>query len=589
MPPLTIKQAFNLALQHHKSGRLREAENLYKQILGFDPTHSGATHYLGVIAHDRGNNELAVDLIRKAIAMGPDLAEAHNNLALALQDLGRLDEAIASYQYALTLKPNFPGALFNLGIALQRQGKLDESIAACRQSIALQPSDPTALYNLASSLIGRGEIDEAIAVCRQSVAIRTVPDNSDGYRNLLYALYHHPDSDAHKLLDETREWGKRQQLFAPFDFARQDATPDRTLRIGYLSPFFFGSPDIHFILPLLANHDRSQFEICCYTATANRDRTTELLKTHCDQWFDVCRLNVAESVDLIRSHQVDVLITMSPPADPCWKIIASRVAPVQATWLTFASCTTGVSTADYRISDPFIDPPDQPASSYAEQTLRLPDTAWCYDPLSQIAPAKSSPAPAPGNVTFGSFNRFSKINAEVIATWAEILRSLPQSRLQIMAPLGSARQTLFEQFERLGVERNRIGIVERLPREQYLRQYDSVDVMLDPFPFSGHTTVFDSSWMGVPLVTRFGQTSVGRVAAAALMHLGLGELIARTPGEYVRIAVALANDLPRLKNLRAVLRPRMIASPLMDGRTFARNMEACYREMWRKWCRKSAV
>jgi predicted O-linked N-acetylglucosamine transferase (SPINDLY family) len=90
--------------------------------------------------------------------------------------------------------------------------------------------------------------------------------------------------------------------------------------------------------------------------------------------------------------------------------------------------------------------------------------------------------------------------------------------------------------------------------------------------------------MGVPVVTLVGPTVVGRAGLSQLKNLGLPELIAYNPEEYVRVAAELAQDLSRLSELRATLRDRMQASPLMDATRFARNIETAYHEMWRRWC-----
>src|SRR5262249_4910930 len=110
------------------------------------------------------------------------------------------------------------------------------------------------------------------------------------------------------------------------------------------------------------------------------------------------------------------------------------------------------------------------------------------------------------------------------------------------------------------------------------------DIGLDTLPANGHTTSLDSYWMGVPVITLVGNTVVARAGVCQLTNMDLEELVARTPDQFVNIAVELANDLPRLSGLRATLRDRRVNSPLMDAPRFARNMEAAYRSMWQRWC-----
>jgi tetratricopeptide (TPR) repeat protein len=186
MAQLAIRQAFDLALQHHQAGRLQKAEQLYRQVLAQQPKHTGAMHLLGVIAHQMGRNDAAVVLIRRAIALNPNYAEAYNNLGTVLKDKGLLDEAIAACGQAIGLNRNFPQAHNNLGNALKDKGQLDKAIAAYRQAIALNPNFPEAHSNLGMVLRNKGQLDEAISVCRQAIALR--PNYAEAHNNLGNAL-----------------------------------------------------------------------------------------------------------------------------------------------------------------------------------------------------------------------------------------------------------------------------------------------------------------------------------------------------------------------------------------------------------------
>jgi predicted O-linked N-acetylglucosamine transferase (SPINDLY family) len=135
-----------------------------------------------------------------------------------------------------------------------------------------------------------------------------------------------------------------------------------------------------------------------------------------------------------------------------------------------------------------------------------------------------------------------------------------------------------------GVKADRIEFVPRQPRPAYLQTYHRIDMGIDTLPANGHTTSLDSYWMGVPVVTLVGQTSFGRAGLSQLTNLGLPELIARSEADFISIIRDLAGDLPRLAELRRTLRGRMEASPLMDAKAFARDMEAAFRYVWREWC-----
>ena len=205
-----------------------------------------------------------------------------------------------------------------------------------------------------------------------------------------------------------------------------------------------------------------------------------------------------------------------------------------------------------------------PDEHYTERSIRLPETFWCYEPLieSQTTPL---PATASGFITFGCLNNFCKITSSTLQTWRGLLAAVPNSRLLLHARIGSHRDRIREALAGNGVDPHRLEFVDKLSLPQYMEQYHRIDIALDPFPYVGGTTTCDALWMGVPVVTLKGQTAVGRAGFSILMNLGLPELVAQTPQEYIQIAADLAGDLPRVAALRSTLRERMKNSPLMDA------------------------
>jgi predicted O-linked N-acetylglucosamine transferase (SPINDLY family) len=118
----------------------------------------------------------------------------------------------------------------------------------------------------------------------------------------------------------------------------------------------------------------------------------------------------------------------------------------------------------------------------------------------------------------------------------------------------------------------------------HLAAYGRIDVALDTFPYNGATTTCDALWMGVPTVTLAGDTHAGRIGVSLLNAIGLGELVAQTPQQYIEIASGLAADAPRLAELRRGMRARVENSPLREPVGITRAIEAEYRAMWRTWC-----
>ena len=616
---MTIQQALELAIQHHQSGRLAEAEAIYRQILAAEPRHADALHLLGVIAHQVGRDEVAVDLIRQAIALAPGAANFHSNLGNALCGKGQIDEAIATFRQAIVLKPNYPEAHNNLGNALRDKGQLDEAVAACREAIALEPDYAEAHYNLGNALRDKGQLDEAIATFRQAIvlkpelpeahsnlgnalrdegrldeaiaayrqAINLKPNDSETHSNLLLTLNYYPGFETRVIAGEERCWNQQhaeplRQFIQPH---RNDCSPDRRLRIGYVSPDFREHVVGYNVLPLLTCHDRDHLEIFCYAEVAHPDTLTERFRASAQHWRSTVGLTDEQFAAQIREDQIDILVDLAlHTAHNRLLVFARKPAPVQVTFAGYPG-STGLRTIDYRLSDPYLDPPGMGESLSSEQALRLPHSFWCYDPLdcSDLS-VNELPSRANGFITFGCLNNFCKINDAVLRLWARILHAVPSSRLLLLAPEGSPRQHALDVLGLEGDIHERIEFVSYQPRRKYLELYHHIDLGLDTLPYNGHTTSLDSFWMGVPVVTLVGQTIVGRAGLSQSMNLNLPELIAHTPEQYVQIAAGLANDLPRLHELRSTLRARTEQSTLMDAPRFARDIEAAYRQMWQHWC-----
>jgi len=227
-----------------------------------------------------------------------------------------------------------------------------------------------------------------------------------------------------------------------------------------------------------------------------------------------------------------------------------------------------------------LDPHGEKPAWSAEEVVRLPDCWCCYQPVGESPEIKALPALTAEGVTFGSLNNFAKANEGVLALWARVLEAERGSRLVMLCPEGRTRERVRAFFGARDIAAERVELVGRLPRREYLRLYQRIDIGLDPFPCNGMTTTCDALWMGAPVLTLPGKMPASRAGLSILSSVGLGELVVSSEEDYVQMAVELAGNLPRLADLRTTLRPRMLASPLMDAPRFARNVEAAYRKMW---------
>jgi predicted O-linked N-acetylglucosamine transferase (SPINDLY family) len=337
------------------------------------------------------------------------------------------------------------------------------------------------------------------------------------------------------------------------------------------------------MIPLLREHDHERFQIFCYSDVIASDDLTDRLRALADHWRDLVGVSDEKAEEIIRSDQIDILIDLTAHmARNRLLLFARKPAPVQATYLGYCS-TTGLEAMDYRLSDPFLDSPESATGCYRERTIRLARSYWCYEPCEKAPDVSASPAASNGFVTFGCLNNIVKVSPGALQIWAEILRRSPGSRLMLAAPRGVERKGLLERMQQWGLAPDQLELIDRRCWQRYMESYWSIDIGLDPFPYGGGITTLDALWMGVPVVSLSGETAVGRAGRSILSNIGLPGLVAETHGQYIEAASLLASDMARLKELRSTLRERMERSPLRDAKGHARDIEAAYCEMWRRW------
>jgi predicted O-linked N-acetylglucosamine transferase (SPINDLY family) len=508
-------------------------------------------------------------------------------VARQLHQSGQVREAVAIYQQILTQQPEHAGALHYMGVVAQQTGHNDIALNLIRKAIALQPQYPEAHNNLGSLHRDMGQLDEAIAAF--AAALKLKPDYPVAHSNLIFTMHFHPGCDASSIGRELARWNHQhaeplRRLIQPH---LNDRDPDRRLRIGYVSPDFREHPVGRFLLPLLANHDKSQFEVFAYAQVFRSDATTERLRSHVDGWRGIVGLSDDQAADLIRQDQIDILVDLAMhTANNRLLVFARKPAPIQVSYLGYPD-STGLRAIDYRLSDVHADPPGTGDSS-TEQLVRLPRTFLCYRPADAAPPVGPVPARAAGRITFGSFNAPAKVNAPLVAMWSQVLNQIPDSRLILKSPglqSDGAREHMSRYFPANLVETGRVELVGWTPTEaEHLRFYERIDIALDTFPYHGTATTCEALWMGVPIITLAGDAHMSRVGVSILRNIGLAELIADSPAQFVQIACRLASDTPRLGELRSTLRQRMRQSPLMDAPGFARDIESAYRRMWHTWC-----
>lgn len=566
-------------------GRAEEALAACTRATGIRPDFAEAHHTRGAILKDLNRPQEALAACTRAIEIRPGFAEAHNTLGIILKHLGRPEEALVACTRAIRLRPEFAEAHDNRGSLLAELGRMSEALDACEHALRLNPHRAAAHYNHANLLSNLGRFEFAEAGYRRSLEL--APDHAQAHSNLLFLMAADARLRPEDMLEQQRQWDRAHGAAGrarALPIRRRQVSPERRLRIGYVSPDFRRHSVAYFFEPLLAAHDREGFEVFCYANHDDQtqsDPVTQRLQQQAEHWRFVQPLDDHMLAQQIHADGIDILVDLAGHTEGNrLKAFTYRPAPVQAMYLGYCA-SSGLDAMDYWITDAVLHPDDSTELA-SEQIHRLPRCSFCYLPPPE-APAVTPCPSTDDRVVFGSFNHFSKLQPAVIATWAQLLRELPGSRLLIMDQYladAGIRQWLERAFAGHGVTAERLILRGRVPFAQYLAAYAEVDIVLDAFPRTGGTTTAEALWMGVPVITLAGSRYVERISASKLTALGLPELINRTREDYLATALRLARDASLRWQLRASLRQRMTDSLLCDSRGLARAMEDAYRTLW---------
>ena len=584
--------AMALAQQLHEHGDFDKAEQLYNQVLSVLPNHGDALCYLGLLRFQTGDAPTAIELLRKATLTRPMQAKFFYNLGKVHQTLGDIPEAMTAYQRAIDIDARQPQAHCNLANSLQLRGDLDAALQQFQRAMLACPTSPLlrTMYLCALNYVSAQDPQSIFAAHIKFADMFEAPLRprvkvSGTNATTTNALKNNSVSEQALHSDGAPDKLKISAISNAPTGADAPIAKQRPLRIGYVSPDFKQHSVAHFIEPVLAAHDKSKFEVFCYSNNLMADEVTQRIQSACAHWRVIADQSDEVVAKQIREDGIDILVDLAGHTPQNRLLVfARKPAPVQATWIGYPN-TTGLTTMDYRITDAFADPVGDSDRFHTEKLIRLPECFSCFEAPRESPQVGALPALTAGHITFGSFNNPLKFTPDVIEQWSHILKRVPNSRLVLKYQgLDSAFMStlLREKFGAHGIATQRLDILGKdVSQLEHMNRYNQIDIGLDPFPYNGTTTTCDALWMGVPVVVLAGNTHVSRVGVSQMQNIGLPQLIARDANDYVQIATTLAGDLEKVAALRGGLRARMSKSPLTNVARFTRNVEAAYEVMWR--------
>ena len=557
----------------------------YERALALKPDYPEAWLGRGNVFDAVRHFDDALAAYDRALELRPDYAKAWFGRGNMYSELRRFDDALVAYDRALEFKRDLAEAWFGRGRTYSRMGRDIDAIAAHDRALALKPDFPEALFGRAVSYLEINCDREALADLDKALALR--PDFEGAITFRIFVLEFAQGVGIAEQQDARRYWWQHvgAKLASQSKLQHNNSRdPARLIRLGYVSgDFRFHSAALAF-RPMLANHNKSQFEVTCYSTSNTEDDFTDHFRANADRWRNVTQLSDEEFCEQVQADEIDILIDLSGyTTGDRLAAFARKPAPIQ---VSAGATGTGLPTIDYLLSHPVICPPAiRPL--FAETIVDLP-TVMTIVPLPEGYGPTDPPMLTNGYVTFGVFNRATKVSDDVLALWARILHAVPHSHI-LMKHYGfddtQTRKRMVTKFESLGIAADRVSFLGKSIRGEHLQAFKNVDISLDPFPHNGGISTLESLQMGVPVVAMLGNAITSRAAGAILASVELDDWVSDNADGYLAIATKFAAMPEHLKTIRYAIPARLLSSPAGNPELFTRALETAYRKMWVEYCR----
>lgn len=469
-------------------------------------------------------------------------------------------------------------ALLRRGRRDLKAGKHADALATLTAAVDANPKSASAHYHLARAHFYLGEIERATSALRRAL-------RGGAHFKALEFLATIAAFDP--ALDHAAVLRCRQALYTAIRKRcgtirrpRLEVSGRRILKIGYVSSFFQDENWMKPVWGLIDHHDRRRVEIHLFS-DAPRSAVGRRFTSRRDRFHDISKHDNSRAARLIASQRIDVLVDLNGySARRRLPLFVLKPAPVVAAWFNVFG-TTGMPCFDAVIGDEWVIR-EHEERWYVEEVFRLPVSNQTFQVDYAVPDVQPPPCLRQGFVTFGCLTSLYKLNRETLSAWAAILRRCRRSRLIVGSALleseGNRAHTL-RRFSDLGVPADRITLRGPAPHQEFLRNYDSIDIALDTFPYGGGTTTIEAIWQGVPVLTSDGDRWVARQGVSILTNAGLDQFIHQDVAAYVEAAVRWGNapDTPaKLSALRRTMRARVGRSSICQCSGLARAVEDVY-------------
>ena len=570
-----------------RAGWMLQAETAYRLVLQIAPESLDLLLKLSLLLCEGGRLAEAETCLRKALQLQPTNVVVRCETAFTLFAQNKCGEALEFLAQALQIDPGNARAHILRCQVLLEMRDLPALGLALREGLERLPGDRQLMFQRAAYLDRNG--DALLHMRQLDELVELHPDYEPAYSARLFAMIHSPIASAVSVGRANREYGalmsKRYSRMQRMEFANV-RDPGKVLRVGFVSGDLRRHAAAKFFLPVMRELSKHGGMVhIAYCNNEIHDEVTKEFQGLFQLWRGVRDMEVQALSTLVQADGIDVLIDLSGHTrGHRLDLFAVRPAPVQLTWIGNPG-STGLETMDYIVLSDLVLDHDLVKTQVTEQIMRVP-LAYVFDGGVHQEAVAPLPALRNGHLTFGSFNRLSKINRKVVAVWGEVLRALPTARLKIAAcPRSGPPQHLRDWLAEEGVAAQRIDFVEQMGFDHYLRAHHDIDICLDTLPFTGGVVTNHALWMGVPTLTLMGELLAGRQSAEVLARVGLAEgFAARDLAQLLHQAKHWQAHWPQLQEIRQALRARLQAQEPQQADIVAHSVAMGMRQAWARWC-----
>lgn len=565
--PDYISAYLNLSICLQSQQKNIQAEEILNQCITLWPNNAKAYHNLGFVLQKQGKLEQAELAYQKAIKLDENQSSSYCSLAALKMHYGEFDKAKIYAKKALSLNPVCSESYNNLGNALKETGKLLEAKSCFEKALEINPQSALSFNNLGNLLHQIGEYENACSCFENALSLSDF--YPEAYSNLLFAQnFIVTDKRTHT----AKSYGDYLKKHTKFKFENYHSK-NELIRVGFVSGDFRNHSVSRFLLELIPNIQQQPFELFAYSNYFIEDEVTERLKPFFTEWRSIFGIVDEEAAQLIHNDKIDILIDLSGHTGlNRLPIFSYKPAPIQISWLGYFA-STGLEEIDYILVDE-IGVPKEKQIEFTEKLYYLPETRLCFSKPDNAPPISNLPCLNSDRFTFGCFQHLSKVNSDVLNTWAEILAKNSNAYLRWQCMQFNDFDLVEKTknwLEEIGIDLDRVILLPSVSRETYLASYSEVDLVLDTFPYTGGTTTCEALWMGVPTLTIAGNDLLSRQGASLLSSVGLKSFIVNSQEEYILKSNQISRNPLELTMSRTNIREKLIHSPLFNSQKFSEN------------------